>query len=581
MPAAKKKTAKTREKIWPFTPKEVTTIKKPILKKLRFILFFLLPVLANAQEGELPDERIIIQKDKKIVLPEVAKPAEKVTQTLKPLPKIKQKYSYKEFTISLPLIEPKLSAPVLKPEPELGVKQGYLRIGAGNYGTTLFDGYFNSGRKKDYSFGLYAKHLASANGPVKHSGFSNNELGANAKYFTNAFNLSGGLAFNRDRYNFYGFDRELSPNRGQDSTKQVLQSIWFQLNLERIKKNSPLTYNLGLGVGNISDRFKASESEVSIDFNGKYKIKDSSGIKLFSDITLAKRADNSNQNRSLIRFQPQYHFVWKGFQFDAGFQLASANEPELKANSTKGSNKNSIHFFPQLRVEQLLVKNSLSIFAGLGGGMQKRTLRTNLNINPFLAPDVDLRFENQRYSLFLGLKGTSFGKFSYQSKILFENLKNQAFMVNEPGIQERFVLVYDSGNTRRFTFETDAVYDLSQITKLGLRVSFFSYGLKTLEKPWHAPGSLISVFGRQWLNENLVLSSEFYYMGGIRALDPETTETESLKALADLNLKGEYFFKKLYSGFISVHNLLNNKNEPFLYYPTQGFRLMLGASASF
>ena len=70
-------------------------------------------------------------------------------------------------------------------------------------------------------------------------------------------------------------------------------------------------------------------------------------------------------------------------------------------------------------------------------------------------------------------------------------------------------------------------------------------------------------------------------MDGIRALNPTSLEPENLKALADLNVKGEYFFKKRFSAFISLHNLLNNRNERFLYYPTQGFRVMLGASAFF
>ncbi len=551
------------------------------MKNLLFFLLFICPLVIFAQEGELPDEQIIIQKDKKIILPEVAKPSEKVTLTLKPLPKVKQKYSYREFSLVLPLLDPKLNAPVLKPEIEKAVSQGYVRLGAGNYGSSLLDAFYNSGRRKDYSFGVYAKHLASANGPVSHSGFSNNELGASAKYFTNSFNLSGGLTYNRDRYNFYGYDREAYPSRGKDSTRQVLQSVWFQLNLERIKKNSPLTYNVGLGVGNISDRFKASESEVVIDFNGKYKIKDSSGIVLFSDVSLAKRTDNFNQNRSLFRIQPQYHFAWKGFQFDAGFQVALANESELTEEGKIGPSKGTAHFYPQLKVEQNVFQEKLSVFAGLGGGMQKRTLRTNLAVNPFLAPDVNLRFENQRYSLFLGVKGNLNGNLSYNSRILFENLKNQAFMINQPGLQEKFDLVYDSSNTRRFSWETEGIYDLSEATKIGLRLAFFSYGLKSLDKPWHAPGSTISIFGRQAINEKVVLSSEFYYMGGIRALDPENLESKSLKALADLNLKGEYFFKKRFSGFVMIHNLLNNKNERFLHYPTQGFRLMIGASAHF
>jgi hypothetical protein len=78
-----------------------------------------------------------------------------------------------------------------------------------------------------------------------------------------------------------------------------------------------------------------------------------------------------------------------------------------------------------------------------------------------------------------------------------------------------------------------------------------------------------------------MLSGEFYYMGGLRGFNWKTAETEKLKGLADFNLKGEYFFKKRYSAFLSVHNLLNNKNQRYLYYPTQGLRIMVGASVVF
>jgi len=550
------------------------------LKNTFLFLFILCASTLYAQEGELPEEQIIIQKDKKIVLPEVRKPYEKVTQTLKPLPKVKQTYTYKDFNLALPLLDPKLSPPALRNEKEAPVKEGFVRLGFGNYGSSLFDGYFNSGRQKDYAFGIFAKHLASANGPVSNSGFSNNEAGAYAKYFTPNFTLSGGLNYNRGRYNFYGYDREEFPNRKTDSTKQVIQSILFQMNLEKINKKSPFTYNLGLGIGNISDRFKASESEFTVAFNGNYKTKDSSAITLFSDLSLAKKTDSSSINRSLWRIQPGYHFVYKTLQIDAGIQLSVDNEPELK-NGLIQKNTSRFHIHPQIRVQQNILQNKLVAFVGLGGGMNKKTLRTQLQESPFLGADPYLRHENQLLNFYLGAKGQIQNQLNYSSQISFESLKNQAFFLNNMEDQEKLFLLYDSSKTTRFTWASEVAYDLSKDTKAGVRFSFFSYGVKSVKQPWHLPHSLVTLFGRQYLSENLMLSAEFYYMGGIKAMNSKTLETETLKPLADLNLKGEYFFKKNFSGFISVHNLLNNKNQRFNYYPTQGFRIMVGASAAF
>jgi branched-chain amino acid aminotransferase len=42
---------------------------------------------------------------------------------------------------------------------------GYAKC-AGNYGSTALDAWYNSGRSKDFSYGINLHHLASANGPV-------------------------------------------------------------------------------------------------------------------------------------------------------------------------------------------------------------------------------------------------------------------------------------------------------------------------------------------------------------------------------------------------------------------------------
>lgn len=551
------------------------------MKKILFLFCLVLSFHAVAQEGELPAEEFTIVKNKKNVLPEVAKPQEKVTLSLKPLPKVKQKYTYKEFSLLLPLLDPKLNPPVLKAEKEEPAKEGYVRLGAGNYGSTLFDAYYNSGRQKDYAYGVYLNHQASANGPVSKSGYSNNEAGAYGRYFTPSFTLGGGLAYNRGRYNFYGFDRDSSNELSSDSTRQIIQSVWFNLGLENNKKNKPISYKAGLGIGNISDRFKASESEISLDFNGRYKIKDSSTVDVMTDLSLVKRTDSSSVNRSLWRIEPVYRFGFKGFQVHAGIQMSVANEPEVQETGVYSGSKSSFHIHPILGLQQNLFESKLIAFAGVRGGMNKRTLRSTLEANPFLAPDVYLRHENQLFNFYLGLKGQMKGQLNYRTQISIEKLNQQAFFVNSEDRQEQFDVVYDSSSTRRFTWETEAIYDLDTKTRAGIRYAFIKYGLDKLKEPWHAPNSVLTIFGRQQISEKIMLSGEFYYMGGLRGFNWKTAETEKLKGLADFNLKGEYFFKKRYSAFLSVHNLLNNKNQRFLYYPTQGLRIMVGASVVF
>ena len=544
------------------------------------LIFFSLQVFA--QEGELPEEQILIQKDRKIVLPELGKPQEKVLNTLKPLPRVAQKYSYREFGLVLPLIDPKIQAPAFRPEKEAEVKQGYLRLGAGNYGSTALDAWYNSGRSKDFSYGINLHHLASANGPVANSGFSNNLLGLNASYFTPSFTLSGQLQYKRDRYNFFGYDQERFKNRNQDTTRQVFNSVWFRMDLaKRMKEKDNFSWNAGLGLGNIADRFKASESEVLLDFNGSYRLGDSASIRLFSDFSLLKRSDSSSQNRALWRLQPQYHFGFKGFQLDAGLQLSFASEPVLQKNGSFKENS-AFHIHPRLNAELALAEEKLQAFAGISGGINRRSLRSHAEQNPFLMADVYLRHENQLMDIFFGLKGQMKGMFQYHSKLSFEKLGQQAFYLNADSVsREKFRIVYDSASTRRFSWETEAVYDPGKGNRAGLRFVYYGYNTSSLKEAWHLPSTVLTLFGSVPASDDLILSGEFFLMGGIKGQNPANLKTENLPAMADLNLRGEYRFKKKFSAFLAANNLLNNKNPRFLFYPAQGLRIMLGCSVIF
>lgn len=577
---------KTPEKTWlqPITRKFLI-LKTLHVNKVLFILLFLLPVAVFAQEGELQDELITIVKNKNIAFPEVQKPQEKALIKLKDLPKLKQKYTYREFGLNLPLLDPKINPPQLRQDKEEPVTNGFARAALGNYGSTLLDLYYNSGRSKDYAWGGFFRHRASANGPVKNSGFSNNDLGAYGMYFTPSFTLSGDLVYSRDRYNFYGYDQERYKNRETDSTRQIFQKVVFRMDLVNAKKGKAFDYQAGMTVGNLSDRFQTSESEIALDGSFRYKIADSSSLGLTTDLSLLKRttADSSANNRSLWRLNPYYRFAYKGFRIRVGAQLAAVSEPHLNKSGIgiAKENTSSFHFYPTLNLEQDILEGKITAFAGVQGGMNKVSLRNTLETVPFLAQDVYLRHENQKFQILAGAKGNWQGQLSYRSQISFERLEQQAFFVNKVAEREKLVVVYDSNATSRFTWETEFAYDGGEGNRAGLRYRLIRYGMGNLAQPWHLPNSVLTLFGATRASEKILLSGEFYYMGGLRGQNPETFETERLKGLADFNVKGEYFFKKRFTGFLSVHNLLNNKNERFLYYPTQGLRIMVGASATF
>ncbi|MBK9015757.1 MAG: hypothetical protein IPM82_17780 [Saprospiraceae bacterium] len=54
-----------------------------------------------------------------------------------------------------------------------------------------------------------------------------------------------------------------------------------------------------------------------------------------------------------------------------------------------------------------------------------------------------------------------------------------------------------------------------------------------------------------------------------------------LNALYDVSVGGEYWFVKKFGAFLEVNNLLNNKRQRWIYYPTYGINVLGGITARF
>ena len=53
------------------------------------------------------------------------------------------------------------------------------------------------------------------------------------------------------------------------------------------------------------------------------------------------------------------------------------------------------------------------------------------------------------------------------------------------------------------------------------------------------------------------------------------------QALLDLSIGGSYYFTKNVGAFLDINNLLNNKRERWLDYPTVGLNFLAGIVARF
>jgi hypothetical protein len=527
----------------------------------------------RSEDGEIRDAEVIIEKNRNIELPEANRNFEKISIPVKQGTTQPQQYNYNPYKATLEPIMPKVRALVMKQDPLKKLYSNYIEAGLGNYGTTYLQGLYNSKREENYSYGVQLKHLASARGPVDgtNSGTSENLANIYGNYFSKHVIAGGSLGYQRDRYSFYGYDRSIE-KPSKDSIMQVFQTFKVRATLENANKKSPFHYNTGIGYSIFTDRFDAREDEFSFDLNSKYSLKSGSAIILNADIALTERSDSAKQNRNFVAVRPAYVHQQDNFVVTAGANIAYENDSV--------ANSNNIHIYPNINVDFGILPERVTAYAGVTGDMQKNTLRSFAQGNPFLAPDVKLLHTNKMLELYGGIKGNIANKVVYNTRLAFQNFRNMPFFINSLPDSSKFVITYDNGTTTVLNFLGEVSYQHAETFRIGLSSEFFNYNVSNLQKPWHRPafkGGLITSYN---LRNKIFFHNNIYYNSSIFALNPNTKEAVKLDGILDWNFKVDYSFSERISAFVSLDNILSQKNPRYLYYPTRGRMIMLGATFS-
>ncbi len=69
-------------------------------------------------------------------------------------------------------------------------------------------------------------------------------------------------------------------------------------------------------------------------------------------------------------------------------------------------NDNSIFAFnPVIKVDLNVVPEALSIYAGIDGGLEKNSFLALSSVNPWMAIDTSLKWQNNRFDIFGGIRG--------------------------------------------------------------------------------------------------------------------------------------------------------------------------------
>jgi len=470
--------------------------------------------------------------------------------------------------------------------------RNYAKIGLGNYWTPLFEFYANKLRSKKNAFGVYVKHLSSA-GTIKDYAFPGNsttDVSAYGKKFMKNQTLSLEVDYNRTGAHFYGYQPADFPelDLSKKDIKQTYNRFGFDAGIEsnhtRGKKVNNIT---NLSYYYLLDRYDASEQNINIDeqLNKQFEFFEFSEIeKLGLDLGLdyyVNKDSLTNHNSGLIRIDPYYNLVFDQYSFKVGVRT------DLEMNSST-----SVHVYPIIAIEVKVLKEFLRTYAGIYGGMNKNSMKSFSDENPFIISTIEKRFTNNKLSQFGGLRGRLTKYLDYNLSFVNSTIEDMPFFVNDTvsaladGLYNQFTVVYDKVKYSRVIAEFGFHYK-NKFNAM-LRGKYNNYFMDNEAKPWHKPALEISLSAEYTMQEKIILKFELVSRSKMYAKgytlnssgDYIVNELE-IDPMLDLNLGAEYRYSNVLSGFISFNNILGQQYFKWYNYPSYRFNMMLGITYSF
>lgn len=532
-----------------------------------------------AKEGEVDNQEITVEKNRKIELPPANRLFNKI-QSLKPSAeqrKLTYEFEDRKLTVGDPRITPGVLSPATTQPDDNPAFNNYVKLGAGNYSTFFGEGFVGVNNLSNLSLEGSLRHLSSGIGPVdgKNSAQSDTRLNVTGKYLADAFKLQADLGYDRNAFNFYGYSREYatSASFNPDLIKQRLNTVNFRLGIENANSDNTIDYSLKTGITSLRDRFNASETDWGTNLNASLGITDNVFALVAADAYVTQRSDGSIvDNRNLFRVKPTFKYTSSLFTITAGINAVNQTDKRQNINNTRA--------FPVLDIDVVPVAN-IHFFAGVDGDINRNTLRSLLSENKWLAPQVLLVNTVKSLDIYGGSKGSLGGGFSYEGKVSYASYRDFSTFNNTYPDTTKFFVLYDGGISRILTISGQLGYSVKDKFRSTLKGDFFRYGLDRLEEAWGRPQFAGTWSNSYILNKKLFITADLYFYEGIKNKNFTSNVVYTLKPIYDANIKIDYFLGKQVSAFVSLNNIFSQNYQRYLYYQSQGLNFLGGISYSF
>ena len=470
----------------------------------------------------------------------------------------------------------------------------YISLELGNYTTAMLDFYAARPLDKDTSLDI-ALHHHSSQGGIKNvqldDAFFNTAAGITytKKSRASDWKISGGAQ--HQLYNWYGIYDYNAFDENTISTIDEQQNYYdAYLNAALTQRDSPLKegdvtlrrFWDGMGSAEYHAVVKPTlefpiageliNIKTGVDYlNGKFNREFLSG----ASINYSSLIAGINPNLVILRDE---------IKVSLGALAVYALNPETGTND--------FHIYPRVNASYNIVKNYVTAYGGVEGGLAQNTYRNFVAENQFVSPTLTIMPTDRQYNAFFGLKGKFTPNVGYHFKGNYSVENNKPLFLLNPvtnnpdeayAYGNSYGIIYDDIKTFSILAALDV--DVDRNINVGIRAEFFDYQAETQPEAWNLPAIKGTATANYKIGKNWSGSTSIFYIGERKDLldvegfiDPETINAESY---ADINTNITYRFNNRLSAFLKLNNILNNEYRRWATYPVQGFQVLAGASYQF
>lgn len=506
------------------------------------------------------------------------------------------KYTIFSFPVASTFAPAKGKAAGVDKSPQEKIFSNYLTLAAGNYGTVNAELFVTENVSNTDYFGGMLRHSSSQggiDGVVLDDKFMNTTLDLTYGSRTNTMNWNADLGYQHQIYNWYGFyPGTITPETlATIDEQQTYHTLYVggRLGLKNVLKESSVKFTrfwdaFGSGenrfVAKPSLEFDIVEQKIKADFVLDY-ISGSFDKNIVGNAGIKYGFTN-------VGFQPSIKIQKDDLTVNAGvgFFYSAAQE--------QGESK--FFIYPQVTGSYRVVGDLMIFYAGLEGGLKQNSYRDFAQENFFVSPTLLVAPTDQKYDIYVGLKGKLANSVSYNIRGSYLNEDNRALfksngyeeLVGFEGYQygNSFNVVYDKLKTVSFFGELRA--DFSKNIAFGINGTFSSYSTDVENEAWNLPALKIgtnldvNITQKWYAGANLFFVGERKDFAHFASLTQPTFDTEvTLDSYFDLNAHVGYKHSERLTFFLKGNNLANQDYQRWLNYPVQGLQVLGGANYKF